>query len=93
MTATSSSATCETGDVEHVTPHERVAEYFSVQWLGERLVLTTNEGRDTFAIVIGGERVHESDWDLDVRVDDSGRNVLVHRERGRIRAARRCTIP
>jgi dipeptidyl aminopeptidase/acylaminoacyl peptidase len=66
-----------TGGVEHVTPHEGVAEYFSVQWLGERLVLTTNEGRDTFAIVIGGERVHESAWDLDVRIDDSGRNVLV----------------
>jgi dipeptidyl aminopeptidase/acylaminoacyl peptidase len=67
----------ETGDVEHATPHDGVAEYFSVQWLGERLALTTNEDRDTFAIVIGGERVHESDWDLDVRIDDSGRNVLV----------------
>jgi dienelactone hydrolase/Tol biopolymer transport system component len=66
-----------TGDVEHVTPHEDAAEYFSVQWLGDRLVLTTNEGRDTFAVVVDGKRVHVSDWDLDCRVDESGCNLLV----------------
>jgi dipeptidyl aminopeptidase/acylaminoacyl peptidase len=67
----------QTGGVEHVTPHEGAAEYFSVQWLGNRMVLATNEGRDTFAIVVDGERVHESDWDLDCRVDESGRSLLV----------------
>ena len=67
----------QTGEVEHVTPHQGTAEYFSVQWLGDRLVLATNEGRDTFAIVVDGERVHESAWDLDCRIDDSGRNLLV----------------
>jgi dipeptidyl aminopeptidase/acylaminoacyl peptidase len=67
----------ETGDVEHVTPHEGAAEYFSVQWLGEAMVCTTNEGRDTFAIAVDGKLVHASEWDLDCRVDDAGRNLLV----------------
>jgi len=67
----------ETGAIRHLTPHEGAAEYFSVQWLGDRLVMTTNEDRDTFAIVVDGERVHVSDWDLDCCVDDSGRHLLV----------------
>jgi dipeptidyl aminopeptidase/acylaminoacyl peptidase len=66
-----------TGEVEHLTPHDGAAEYFSVYWLGDRLVLATNEGRDTFGIAIGGELVVESDWDLDCRVDAAGRNLLV----------------
>jgi dipeptidyl aminopeptidase/acylaminoacyl peptidase len=66
-----------TGEVEHLTPHDGAAEYFSVYWLGDRLVLATNEGRDTFGIAIGGELVAESDWDLDCRVDAAGRNLLV----------------
>ena len=65
------------GEVEHVTPHDGAAEYFSVCWLGDRLVLATNEGRDTFGIAIGGELVAESDWDLDCRVDPAGRSLLV----------------
>jgi dipeptidyl aminopeptidase/acylaminoacyl peptidase len=67
----------ETGEIEHLTPHAGAAEYFSVHVLGDRWVLTTNEGRDTFAISVGGELVVESDWDLDCRVDDPGRNLLV----------------
>ena len=66
-----------TGEVEHVTPHNGAAEYFSVQWLDDQLVLATNEGRDTFGIAIGGELVAESEWDLDCRVDAAGRNLLV----------------
>jgi len=66
-----------TGEIEHVTPHHGAAEYFSVQWLDDQLVLATNEGRDTFGISIGGELVAESDWDLDCRVDAAGRNLLV----------------
>jgi dipeptidyl aminopeptidase/acylaminoacyl peptidase len=66
-----------TGAIEHVTPHEGAAEYVSVDWLGERVLLATNEGRDTFAIVVDGELVHESEWDLDCRVDEAGRNLLV----------------
>jgi dipeptidyl aminopeptidase/acylaminoacyl peptidase len=64
------------GDVEHITPHDGAAEYFSVDWLGDALVLATNEGRDTFAIRVGGRTVIETRWDLDCRVDDAGRNVL-----------------
>jgi dipeptidyl aminopeptidase/acylaminoacyl peptidase len=67
----------ETGGIEHLTPHDGTAEYFSVHVLGDRWVLTTNEGRDTFAISVGGELVVESGWDLDCRVDDAGRNLLV----------------
>jgi dipeptidyl aminopeptidase/acylaminoacyl peptidase len=66
-----------TGEVEHVTPHDGAAEYFSVQWLDDQLVLATNEGRDTFGIAVGGELVVESDWDLDCRIDPAGRSLLV----------------
>ncbi len=66
-----------TGEFEHVTPHEGAAEYSSVQWLDRRLVLSSNEGRDTFGIAVDGEMVYESDWDLDCLVDAAGRNLLV----------------
>jgi dipeptidyl aminopeptidase/acylaminoacyl peptidase len=66
-----------TGEVEHLTPHDGAAEYFSVQWLDDQLVLATNEGRDTFGITIGGELVSTSEWDLDCRIDAAGRNLLV----------------
>jgi dipeptidyl aminopeptidase/acylaminoacyl peptidase len=66
-----------TGEVEHVTPHDGAAEYFSVQWLDDQLVLATNEGRDIFGIAVGGELVVESDWDLDCRIDPAGRSLLV----------------
>jgi dipeptidyl aminopeptidase/acylaminoacyl peptidase len=67
----------DSGEVEHVTPHDGAAEYFSVDWLGDRLALATNEGRDTFAIHVGGKLVAESQWDLDCLVDQAGRNLLV----------------
>jgi dipeptidyl aminopeptidase/acylaminoacyl peptidase len=69
--------TVATGDCEHVTPHRGAAEYFSVHWLDDRLVLATNEGRDTFGITVDGELVAESAWDLDCRVDTAGRNLLI----------------
>ena len=46
--------TIATGEVAHVTPHAGAAEYFSVHWLDDQLVLATNEGRDTFGIAVGG---------------------------------------
>jgi dipeptidyl aminopeptidase/acylaminoacyl peptidase len=67
----------DSGEIEHVTPHDDAAEYFSVDWLGDTLVLATNEGRDTFGIRVGGELVAESEWDLDCLVDQAGRNLLV----------------
>ncbi len=66
-----------TGEIEHLTPHDGAAEYFSVDWIGSDVVLATNEGRDTFGVWVGGELVVESDWDLDCRVDRAGRNLLV----------------
>lgn len=68
----------ETGDVRHVTPHDDPAEFYSPVWLDDALVLATNEGRDTFAIVRDGAVVHESPWDLVCTADDAGRNLLVH---------------
>jgi dipeptidyl aminopeptidase/acylaminoacyl peptidase len=66
-----------TGEIEHLTPHDGAAEYFSVQWLDDQVVLATNEGRDTFGIAVGGELIAESDWDLDCRVDTAGRSLLI----------------
>jgi dipeptidyl aminopeptidase/acylaminoacyl peptidase len=67
----------ETGAVEHATPHDDAAEHYSPTWIGDRLVLSTNAGRDTFAIVCGGEVVCGSDWDLDCIADEAGRHLLV----------------
>jgi dipeptidyl aminopeptidase/acylaminoacyl peptidase len=67
----------DTGAFEHVTPHDGAAEYYSVQWLDDRLVLSTNEGRDTFGIAVDRKVIFESDWDLDCLVDAAGRNLLV----------------
>jgi dipeptidyl aminopeptidase/acylaminoacyl peptidase len=66
-----------TGAFRHATPHESQAEYYSAQWLGDRIVLATNEGRDTFAIAVDGRIVVASQWDLDCRIDDAGRQLLV----------------
>jgi dipeptidyl aminopeptidase/acylaminoacyl peptidase len=68
----------ETGEVRHVTPHDDAAEFYSPAWLGESLVLATNDARDTFAIARDGVVVCESSWDLDCRADDAGRSLLVH---------------
>src|SRR5919197_4223106 len=43
-----------TGDVSHVTPHDEPAEFYSPVWVDGRLVLSTNDGRDTFAIACEG---------------------------------------
>jgi dipeptidyl aminopeptidase/acylaminoacyl peptidase len=67
----------ETGDVTHLTPHDEAAEFYSPAWARETLVLSTNAGRDTFAIVAGGAAVVESAWDLDCVVDDAGPSLLV----------------
>jgi len=67
----------ESGEVTNATPHEEPAEFYSPVWLDGRLVMSTNDGRDTFAIVSGGEVVRESRWDLDCAADDAGRSLLV----------------
>jgi len=67
----------QTGNVEHATPHDDPAEHYSPAWIGDRLVLSTNAGRDTFAIASGGETVYSSEWDLDFAADEAGRHLLV----------------
>ncbi len=67
----------ETGEIVRLTPHDDQAEFFSPVWLGDTLVLATNEGRDTFAIARGDGFVYESSWDLTCTGDDAGRNLLV----------------
>jgi dipeptidyl aminopeptidase/acylaminoacyl peptidase len=74
----------ESGEVVHVTPHDRAAEYMPPVWLADSsgFLCATNEGSDTFVVsryTLGGgwEVVHESDWDLECFGDDHGRRVLV----------------
>lgn len=67
----------ETGDIEHATPHDEAAEFYSPLWRDGELVLSTNVGRDTFAIVSGGRVLYESGWDADCAGDDAGRRLLV----------------
>ena len=67
----------QTGDVTHLTPHGEAAEFYSPAWLGESIAVSTNDGRDTFAIARDGVVVCESAWDLDCRADDAGRSLLV----------------
>ena len=67
----------QTGEVEHATPHDDPAEHYSPVWIGDRLVLSTNAGRDTFAIASGGEILYSSEWDLDCAADEAGCHLLV----------------
>jgi dipeptidyl aminopeptidase/acylaminoacyl peptidase len=66
----------ETGEVSHLTPHDGVAEFYSPVWIGDALVLSTNSGRDTFALVRDGRVVFESEWDVDCAGDERGRSLL-----------------
>ena len=70
---------CDTqsGDVVHLTPHDSPAEFYSPVWLGKTVALSTNAGRDTFAVAVDGVSVIESDWDLEGVGDDRGRSLLV----------------
>jgi dipeptidyl aminopeptidase/acylaminoacyl peptidase len=74
----------ESGEAEHVTPHEDEAEYAAPQWVSPGAFLcASNEGRETFAIrrydVEAREwtTVLESGWDLSCWVDPTGETLLV----------------
>jgi dipeptidyl aminopeptidase/acylaminoacyl peptidase len=67
----------ETGAIEHATPHDDPAEFYAPVWIDGSLVLASNEGRDTFAIVRDGRPVRASEWDLACAADQAGRNLLV----------------
>jgi dipeptidyl aminopeptidase/acylaminoacyl peptidase len=66
----------EGGAVEHLTPHDGAAEFDTPVFTAEGLAWATNEGRETFAIVRGGEVLFESEWDAFAAADDSGRTLL-----------------
>jgi len=66
----------ETGDVAHATPHDEPAEFYTPVWVGGSLVLASNAGRDTFALVRDGEVVYGTDWDVFCAADDDGRVLL-----------------
>jgi dipeptidyl aminopeptidase/acylaminoacyl peptidase len=67
----------ETGEVTLLTPHAEPAEFHSPVWTDDGIVMTTNAGRDTFAIVRVDETLYESRWDVDLAADDDGRVLLV----------------
>jgi dipeptidyl aminopeptidase/acylaminoacyl peptidase len=74
-----------TGEAEHVSPHDDAAAFGAPAWLpgGDAFLAATSAGRDTTAIArydLGDRRwetVLESDWDLECRIDESGRTLLV----------------
>jgi dipeptidyl aminopeptidase/acylaminoacyl peptidase len=57
---------CADGSVSHLTPHDEPAEFYSPVFTAGGLVWSTNEGRDTFAVLRGDEVLYESQWDVDV---------------------------
>ena len=68
----------ESGEVSHLTPHDEPAEFYSPVWTPGGVALSTNDGRDMFAVVRGDEVLFESEWDVDLVGDDSGRVLLAH---------------
>jgi dipeptidyl aminopeptidase/acylaminoacyl peptidase len=76
----------QTGSVRVVNPHEGEAEVGEPVWRpdGRSFVVSTNEDRDTKAIVrydvesLRPQTVVESDWDLECYGDTAGRWLLVH---------------
>ena len=55
-----------TGEVTHLTPHDEPAEFLSPARTRDGLAWSTNDGRDTFAVVRGDEVLFESGWDVDL---------------------------
>jgi dipeptidyl aminopeptidase/acylaminoacyl peptidase len=66
----------ETGDVMLLTPHDEPAEFSSPVWTSQGIAYSTNEGRDTFAIVRGSETLYESPWDVELIGSDDGSVLL-----------------
>jgi dipeptidyl aminopeptidase/acylaminoacyl peptidase len=64
------------GEVSLLTPHDHAAEFYSPVWTAEGIALSTNDGRDTFAIVRGGDVLFESEWDVELAADESGTVLL-----------------
>ena len=66
----------DTGAVTLLTPHEEPAEFVSPVWTDDGIALATNHGRDTFAIVRGGETLYEPGWDAELAASDDGSVLL-----------------
>jgi len=66
----------ETGEVSLLTPHDEPAEFYSPHWTDDGIVLSTNSGRDTFAIVRGDEVLFASQWDVELAADDDATVLL-----------------
>jgi dipeptidyl aminopeptidase/acylaminoacyl peptidase len=66
----------ETGGVALLTPHDEPAEFVSPVWTDDGIVLATNHGRDTLAIVRGRETLYESAWDAELAASDDGSVLL-----------------
>ena len=65
-----------TGDVSLLTPHDEAAEFYSPHWTDDGVVLSTNHGRDTFAIVRDGQTLFASRWDVELAADDEATVLL-----------------
>ncbi len=75
----------ETGEVVHASPHEDEASFGAPEWLPDSsaFLFATSAGRETAAIARfelasrSWRYVVESEWDLSVHVDRTGRRALV----------------
>ena len=56
----------ESGVVAHLTPHDGQAEFQTPVFTAGGLAWSTNQGRDTFAIVRGDDVLFESEWDAEL---------------------------
>jgi dipeptidyl aminopeptidase/acylaminoacyl peptidase len=76
----------EDGEIVHVTPHDDEASFGAPAWLpeGDGFYFASSTGRDTAGIARydvarrAWEYVLEDRWDLDCRIDEAGRRLLVH---------------
>lgn len=66
----------ETGEITLLTPHGEPAEFASPVWTPQGIAYSTNDGRDTFAIVCDGAVLYESAWDVELVGSDDGALLL-----------------
>jgi dipeptidyl aminopeptidase/acylaminoacyl peptidase len=65
-----------TGEVTHLTPHDEPAEFASPVWTPDGIAWSTNDRRDTFAVVRGDEVLFESAWDVDLAGSRDGSRLI-----------------
>jgi dipeptidyl aminopeptidase/acylaminoacyl peptidase len=69
---------CEisSGRATHLTPHDEPAEFASPVWTPDGIAWSTNDGRDTFAVVRGDEVLFESVWDVGLAGSRRGERLV-----------------